>query len=190
MKALFSLSTLLVLTASLVTASDARISVNYMLPVVLKAQGTVQAAFVPRDNVEGLIVAAVRGARKQVLIQAYLLSNKRIIYALLKAHARGVDVRILVDAAKLEEARDSRVSALAQAGIWVRREVKYRNAHNKVIVIDANSAHPVLITGSFNFTYTAQQKNAENMLIIRDFPALTREYAKNWQRHADEAVRY
>ena len=61
------------------------------MSTVLKAQGTVQAAFVPRDNVEGLIVAAVRRARKQVLVQAYLLSNKRIIHALLKAHARGVE---------------------------------------------------------------------------------------------------
>ncbi|BBE10186.1 Putative phospholipase d/transphosphatidylase protein [Mycoavidus cysteinexigens] len=190
MKLFFSLSGLLVLVASLVTASDARGPVAYTPPLVLKAQGTMQAAFVPRDDVEGLIVDALQGARKQVLVQAYLLSNKRIIQALMKAHERGVEVRILVDAGRLEEGRDARITALAKAGIWVRREVKYRNAHNKIIIIDANSAHSVLITGSFNFTHAAQRKNAENMLIIRDFPALVHEYAKNWQRHADSALTY
>ncbi|GAM53458.1 hypothetical protein EBME_1921 [bacterium endosymbiont of Mortierella elongata FMR23-6] len=36
----------------------------------------------------------------------------------------------------------------------------------------------------------AQRKNAENMLIIRDFLVLMHEYAKNWQRHADSALMY
>ena len=40
-------------------------------------------------------------------------------------------------------------------------------AHNKVIVIDGE----IVLTGSFNFTKAAQEKNAENLLIIRD-PAL------------------
>lgn len=190
MKHFFRLSGLLVLAAFLVATSDARGPVAYKPPVVFKAQGTVQAAFVPRDDVEGLIVDALQGARKQVLVQAYLLSNKRIIQALMKAHARGVAVRVLVDAGRLEDGRDAHITALAKAGIWVRREVKYRNAHNKIIIIDANSAHAVLITGSFNFTHAAQRKNSENMLIIRDFPALVYEYAKNWQRHADSALMY
>ena len=51
-------------------------------------------------------------------------------------------------------------------------------SHNKVIVIDG----ALVITGSFNFTEAAQEKNAENLLIIRD-PTLAAQYTKNWDAH-------
>jgi phosphatidylserine/phosphatidylglycerophosphate/cardiolipin synthase-like enzyme len=46
-----------------------------------------------------------------------------------------------------------------------------------------------VITGSFNFTKAAQEKNAENLLIIRD-QALATQYTQNWQAHAAHAERY
>jgi phosphatidylserine/phosphatidylglycerophosphate/cardiolipin synthase-like enzyme len=39
-----------------------------------------------------------------------------------------------------------------------------------------------VITGSFNFTTAAEEKNAENLLIIRD-KKLAERYIKNWQEH-------
>ncbi|OPK45791.1 endonuclease, partial [Ralstonia solanacearum] len=66
-------------------------------PPVLPAKGTVQAAFAPDDDVEGLLADAIGQAREQVLVQAYLLSNKVITRALLDAHGRGIDVRVLAD---------------------------------------------------------------------------------------------
>jgi phosphatidylserine/phosphatidylglycerophosphate/cardiolipin synthase-like enzyme len=36
-------------------------------------------------------------------------------------------------------------------------------AHNKIIIIDSET----VITGSFNFTKAAEEKNAENLLIIK-----------------------
>jgi phosphatidylserine/phosphatidylglycerophosphate/cardiolipin synthase-like enzyme len=47
----------------------------------------------------------------------------------------------------------------------------------------------IVITGSFNFTKAAQEKNAENVLIIRDM-ALTAQYAQNWQAHAQHSQPY
>lgn len=38
------------------------------------------------------------------------------------------------------------------------------HAHNKVMVIDRQT----VVTGSFSFTKTAEEKNAENLLIIKD----------------------
>lgn len=66
-------------------------------PPVLPAKGTMQAAFTPDDDVEGLLADAIGQAREQVLVQAYLLSNKVITRALLDAHGRGIDVRVLAD---------------------------------------------------------------------------------------------
>ena len=59
-------------------------------------------------------------------------------------------------------------------------------AHNKVMVIDRRN----VITGSFNFTTAAQKRNAENVLIVLDDPAIAEAYAANWQRRSDVARPY
>lgn len=157
---------------------------------VLSAQGTLQAAFAPWENVEGLIVEAIDGARKQVLVQAYMLSNKHIAAVLIAARRRGVDVRVLADADQLAKSEISKLPDLAAAGVAVWLETKYQNAHNKLVVIDAATPDATVITGSFNFTWTAQHKNAENILIARKNPSLASRYALNWERHQQEATPY
>ncbi|WP_296227141.1 phospholipase D family protein [Ralstonia sp. UBA689] len=159
-------------------------------PPVLAAKGTVQAAFTPDDDIEGLLADVIGQARQQVLVQAYLLSNKAITRALLAAHQRGVDVRVLADREQMMRANGSRVPEIANAGIPVWLEVRYKNAHNKVIVIDPHGPNPVLVTGSFNFTQTAQRGNAENVLIVRGDADLAQRYAANWQKHLGDALPY
>ena len=58
-------------------------------------------------------------------------------------------------------------------------------AHNKIIVIDGET----VLTSSFNFTKAAQEKNAENLLIIRD-PALAVQYTQNWETHRQHSQPY
>jgi hypothetical protein len=64
-------------------------------PPVLPAQGTLQAAFAPGDDIEVLLLSALGAARRQILVQAYLLTSKPLTQALIAAHRRGVDVRVL-----------------------------------------------------------------------------------------------
>lgn len=47
----------------------------------------------------------------------------------------------------------------------------------------------VVITGSFNFTRAAEEKNAENLLVIR-CKTLAAKYTANWQAHAEHSDRY
>ncbi|RJF99168.1 phospholipase D family protein [Noviherbaspirillum saxi] len=159
-------------------------------PVPLAAQGSLQPLFSPGDNIEGAIIEVIDGARQQVLVQAYLLTSKKIATTLLAAHRRGIDVRVMVDADQLERVESSVAPKLAAGGIPVWLETKYQNAHNKVMVIDAASPRAVVMTGSFNFTWTAQHKNAENLLIARNNPALAARYAQNWERHKNDATPY
>lgn len=156
----------------------------------LVAEGTLQPLFAPWDDVEKAIVDTLGAARQQVLVQAYLLTNKKISAALIAARRRGVDVRVLVDGAQLERVSSSTAPRLAAAGIPVWLETTYQNAHNKVIVIDAATSHATVLTGSFNFTWTAQHKNAENVLIARNNPKLAARYARNWERHRNDATPY
>ena len=160
----------------------------YDAPIApVAAQGTVQAAFAPWDDVEALLVQLIDGARSQVLMQAYLMTSKKIAVALIAAHSRGVDVQVLADETQ-SHVESAKLGMLVAGGVPVWMETKYQNAHNKVIIIDAVTAAPVLVTGSFNFTWTAQHKNAENVLVMRNDPSLTARYAANWQRHRLDAT--
>jgi len=156
----------------------------------LPAQGTVQVAFTPWDNAEAMIVEAIRRAKGQILVQAFSFTSRALTNALMAARRRGVDVQVMADREQTYSGEASRIPELAQAGIPVMLEVRYQSAHNKVMVIDAGTADAAVITGSYNWTYAAQYKNAENVLILRHNPDIANAYAANWKRHFAEALPY
>jgi len=127
---------------------------------------------------------AIASARKQILVQAYDFTSKPIGSALVEAHRRGVDVRVIVDGEQLRF-QNHEVDYLARGGIPVTVDSKHNNAHNKVMVIDGET----VITGSFNFTKAAERENAENVVFIRD-AAIAREYIANFDRHAAHSYAY
>ena len=65
----------------------------------------VQVFFSPQGGAQKAVVEAVDHAQKQVLMQAYLFSNKAITEALIRAYKRGVDVRIIIDQKMLAKKR-------------------------------------------------------------------------------------
>jgi phosphatidylserine/phosphatidylglycerophosphate/cardiolipin synthase-like enzyme len=66
------------------------------------------------------------------------------------------------------------------------KPLRYRPiAHNKVMILDGQT----VITGSFNFTKSAEESNAENLLVIRD-AAIAGQYAANWHAHAQHSEPY
>jgi phosphatidylserine/phosphatidylglycerophosphate/cardiolipin synthase-like enzyme len=153
----------------------------------LPATGTVEALFTPWDDAEGAIVRALGEARRSIHVQAYLLTSRSIARALQDARARGVRVEVLADREMVNKGDNTLVPKLAAEGIPVWLETRYATAHNKVILIDTPGDAAVVITGSYNFTWSAQARNAENLLILRGNPALAQRYLDNWQRHRDEA---
>lgn len=159
-------------------------------PEIFPAQGTVQVAFSPWDDTERLLIEAIASAKNQILVQAYMLTSRAIATGLIDAKQRGVDVKILADNRQHEESIGSLLSLLAQNKIPVWLETRYRNAHNKVLVIDASGKHPTVITGSYNFTRSANTVNAENVVIFRNNHSLTKRFAKNWERHWHQAIPY
>ena len=159
-------------------------------PPVLPARGTVQVAFTPWDNAEAMIVEGIRRAKQQILVQAYSFTSRTLAYALMAAKRRGVDVQVMADREQAYSGEASRIPELVQEGIPVVLEVRYLSAHNKVMVIDAGTPDAAVITGSYNWTYAAQYKNAENVLILRHNPDIVHAYAANWRRHYAEALPY
>ena len=152
-------------------------------PVPVADNASVRVAFTPGDDAAGQIADAVRHARRQVLVQAFSFTNDRIAQALIEAHRRGVEVKLIADREQTENMDYGQVPRIAQAGVPVWLDGEHQSAHNKVMVIDAGTPAANVITGSFNFTRAAQGKNAENVVFISGNDNLADAYAQNWQRH-------
>ena len=157
---------------------------------ILPATGTVQVAFPPEEDANGLIVKALREASKTVRVLAYSFTSNEISFALVEAKRRGIDVQVIADAEQIRRLEHNKIGLMYQAGVRVWLDEQHQSAHNKVILIDAESANPTIVTGSMNFTYSGQFKNAENVLILRGNKPLADAYNANWQRHHNHATPY
>jgi phosphatidylserine/phosphatidylglycerophosphate/cardiolipin synthase-like enzyme len=156
----------------------------------LAAAGTVEVAFSPWEDTEGLVLRAIRSAKSEVYVQAYLFTSRKLARALIEAKQHGVTVEVLADRETTLKGAHSRIPQLAAAGIPVALEFRYAAAHNKIIVVDPLSPENAVVTGSYNFTYAAHAKNAENVLVLRNNPLLARTYYNNFLRHREGAIPY
>jgi phosphatidylserine/phosphatidylglycerophosphate/cardiolipin synthase-like enzyme len=142
-------------------------------------------AFSPDGGGERIIVDAIDQAQSSVLVQAYGFTDKNILRSLANAKKRGVDVKIILDKSN-DTAKYSGATYVVNAGIPVWIDDRVAIAHNKVMIIDNST----VITGSFNFTTSAQKRNAENVLVLRDAPKLAAVYVKDWDWRLDESRKY
>lgn len=157
------------------------------IPGPMPATGTVEVFFSPWDDAEGAIIRNLNAAKSTIYVQAYVLTSRPIARALEVARGRRVNVMILADRDMAEKGNSSQVPRLAGTGMPVWLETRYSAAHNKVILIDPESGKGTLITGSYNFSWSAQARNAENMLVLRGNNPLIRRYLDNWKRHRADA---
>jgi phosphatidylserine/phosphatidylglycerophosphate/cardiolipin synthase-like enzyme len=146
------------------------------------ATGTVQVAFTPGDPVDEILIGVIGQARQQVLVQAFRFPHKRIARALVDAHRRGVRVEVLADDRQDLQLEGSVLADLVRNGVTVWLDPQQSSAHNNVVIVDAGTPAAILVTGSYNFTYAAQRRNAENVLVMRGNPDLAAAVATNWQR--------
>lgn len=137
-----------------------------------------QCYFSPGGGCTDAIVAQIDAARHSIEFQGYTFTSRPIGTALVAAHRRGVDVKVILDAASTGDHRTEAVY-IARAGIPVYLDAKHAIAHNKVILIDDQT----LITGSFNFTRAAEDENAENVLILHNQPQIQSAYEENFRKH-------
>lgn len=141
--------------------------------------------FSPGGGCTAAVVAEIAAARHSVELQGYSFASDPIATALIEARRRGVDVRLLLDAARTGDDRREAVRA-REAGVAVYLDGRHGLAHNKVLLID----HRTLVTGSFDFTQEAEDQNAENVLILHDQPKLQSAYEENFASHWAHAERF
>lgn len=117
--------------------------------------------FSPNGGCTQAVVDALGAAKSSILVQAYSFTSTPIAKAIVDAHKRGVDVQVILDKSQRSE-RYTSATFIANEGIPTFIDAAHKIAHNKVMIIDGKT----LITGSFNFTKSAEEGNAENLLVI------------------------
>jgi phosphatidylserine/phosphatidylglycerophosphate/cardiolipin synthase-like enzyme len=153
--------------------------------IVLGENGTgVEVYFSPQGGCTEAIVAALDAAKNSILVQAYSFTSAPISKALVNAHQRGVKIAVILD----QSHRTGEYSAadfVQHAGIPTYIDAEHAIAHNKIIVIDDQT----VITGSFNFTKQAEERNAENLLVIHS-REIASKYTENWKAHLAHSEKY
>ncbi len=145
----------------------------------------IECYFSPNGNCTKTIINEIKSAKETIFVQAYYFTSEPIAQALIDAYKRGIKVEVILDESQRKR-KDSKAGIVAQAGISTLIDSKHAIAHNKIIIIDSKT----LITGSFNFTKNAEEKNTENLLIIKDQPELVRKYTDNYLKHKEHSEEY
>jgi phosphatidylserine/phosphatidylglycerophosphate/cardiolipin synthase-like enzyme len=160
-----------------------------------QSTGSVDVAFSPAGGITEMITTEIAKASKSVYVQAYSFTSPEIIKALIDAKKRGIDVRIIVDKSNVagldkDSSRAKKMknlySSLIKNDIPLKVDDAFQIAHSKIMIIDGID----VITGSFNFSYSAEHNNAENCLILHGNKQLADTYMKNWQWRWDETEAY
>ena len=146
------------------------------------ATGSIETAFTPGDRIDSLIIAAIASAKQEVLVNAFSFTQRPIANALVAARKRGVSVQVIADSQQAATLPQNVLGLLAKGGVNVWLDANYQAAHNKVVIVDAETASATTITGSYNFTNAAQWHNAENVVILRDNRQVALAFRENWLR--------
>lgn len=155
-----------------------------------------------RRNIRSLILHQFNRAKRSIAVEALFLDHAEIIEALIKAHERGVKVRVLLDGESIRrfapklplldklplEALGNlgAIADLNAAGVPVRLYVPHGDfeyLHAKLAMIDDQ----VTLVGSANFTFQATTRNREVMLAVQDggtTQAFMRAFEKDWAHHS------
>lgn len=147
----------------------------YTFLFLVRSFAVSEVFFAPDDKPGDKLIKRIDAAKNEIKAAVYMLTDSRIVKALINANNRGVSVQVITD--KISSVGEfGKVSMLAENGVpvWIfeapntgPKNKKFYNAdsimHNKFAVIDN-----FLWTGSFNWTRSANNKNQENVILTND----------------------
>jgi phosphatidylserine/phosphatidylglycerophosphate/cardiolipin synthase-like enzyme len=135
--------------------------------------------FSPKDECGKAILDKINIAKKSIELAIYNFTSRVLSQALIMAAKRGVIVRVFLDGDSAEE-HYSKANFLMRNGILVKLEKGEGLMHNKFCIIDDE----LVITGSYNWTTSADLINDENVILInsKEVARVYRvQFEKYWQ---------
>jgi phosphatidylserine/phosphatidylglycerophosphate/cardiolipin synthase-like enzyme len=134
----------------------------------------VENYFSPPDQVMSKLIAAVKGAQKKIHFMAFTYTDKDLSAAMIERFKAKVEVQGVIEN---RGASQGAMVPLYCAKLPVKADGNKYTMHHKVIIIDDQT----VITGSFNFTKSADDANDDNVLIIHS-PAVAALYEQEFQK--------
>jgi phosphatidylserine/phosphatidylglycerophosphate/cardiolipin synthase-like enzyme len=125
-------------------------------------------------GIDGPLAASIDAARLTVDVAIYSLNLSSIRDALIRAHERGVQVRMVMESDNLD---GSAPQALIEAGIPVLGDRRESLMHDKFVVIDRTE----LWMGSMNFTYSGTYEDNNHLILFR-----SKKMAENYTKEFEE----
>jgi len=149
------------------------------------AAPSIQTAFSPERGALQLALSTIGSVSQSIRMMGYSFTSPEVVRALVDAHRRGVDVKIVLDEkGNRNKASVAAMNLVAGAGIPLRTNDRYAIMHDKVIIVDSHTVE----TGSFNYTRAGARRNSENVLVIREIPEVAGSYLAHWQSRWNEGA--
>ncbi|MDG1916081.1 MAG: phospholipase D-like domain-containing protein [Crocinitomix sp.] len=139
--------------------------------------------FSPSEECLQAIIHNIRHANNKIRICLFTISDDRISEELISKSKQGVSVRIITDNDKMFD-KGSDIEQLLRAGVPIRVDMTRNHMHHKFALFDSD----ITLTGSYNWTRSAERYNHENILIT-DSSKVLREFNKEfdslWEEFPD-----
>ena len=145
-------------------------------PAVRLGKAHVEVYFSPEDGVAKHVIERLAAAKKSIHFMTFSYTDDTTVDAMIAKVKAGLSVRGVFES---QNARGTGAdfNHLKQGGVDVLEDGNCYILHHKVIVIDERT----VITGSYNFTGSAERDNDENLVIVDD-PDVARAYLDEFQR--------
>ena len=136
------------------------------------------------ENIETNIIEYFSAAESNIIIAVAWFTNTKIFRAILDCLSRGVDVSLITLYDQINLNGGLRFQKLIDLGGKLYLSTNANSImHNKYCVID----NKYVISGSYNFTYYAEQVNLENILVIEN-KKIAETYKNNFEKILKFAV--
>jgi phosphatidylserine/phosphatidylglycerophosphate/cardiolipin synthase-like enzyme len=158
-------------TSVVATTSTATTTVN--IPSVR------ETCFSRVERCDALLISLINRANRSVYVAVYSFTRDSLATALISAKERGVEVRVVIERERAYE-QGSEYPRLKSAGVDVRLDGNPNLMHHKFMVIDGY----IVVTGSYNWSSAAEDRNDENIVVIFDRDVAQRfvqEFERVWQ---------
>lgn len=135
---------------------------------------SVQYYFSPDDHLQERLIALIDQETVSIKAAVFLVTDIKIVKALMKAYDRGVEVQLVVDTSQSRGVL-SKIELLRKHGIFIfeydARNEFYNLMHNKFAIFKRQN---LVWTGSYNWTKAANEKNQENVIVIKSTKVVAR----------------
>jgi phosphatidylserine/phosphatidylglycerophosphate/cardiolipin synthase-like enzyme len=139
--------------------------------------------FSPEDKPATRIIELIKASKKSINFMAYSFTSNDIGDAMIERSNAGIAVKGVMDDSQVKANEGTEYDPLKQAGIDVRLDGNGTGLmHHKVIIIDKG----IVITGSYNFSASAEENNDENVVIIFNTDVAAK-YLEEFQRVYEQA---